>query len=203
MSLVDIVKKTIESEDAIIDQIAEPDVAVYHFLQEQFEKTNVSSNLIFQYVYCNFYTLDAQKVDKKFIRGYFELMQSLKGSVDLDMEVLLFKVYHLETDRILKFQYSFTSKLAHTLDNNRPIWDSKIARVFSLYLTSIEDNGVNGDMFINAIENLQSNYRKIIQENLLSSTIGKFNQKFDKYSISDTKKLDFIFGALAKVASKQ
>ena len=44
MSLVDIVKKTIESEDAIIDQIAEPDVAVYHFLQEQFEKTDVSSN---------------------------------------------------------------------------------------------------------------------------------------------------------------
>ena len=32
MSLVDIVKKTIESEDSIIDQIAEPDVAVYHFL---------------------------------------------------------------------------------------------------------------------------------------------------------------------------
>lgn len=86
MSLVDIVKKTIESEDAIIDQIAEPDVAVYHFLQQQFEKTDVSSNLIFQYVYCNFYTLDAQKVDKKFIRGYFELMQSLKGSVDLDMK---------------------------------------------------------------------------------------------------------------------
>lgn len=199
MSVQQIAEKTVSLEKDIIEKIKPKDLAVYTFLKDQFENTDVSNNLIFQYVYCNFYTLDIQKVDELFINGYFNLMQSLKGSKNIDLETLLFKVYNIKTERNLKFQYSFTSKLAHTINNDIPIWDSCIAKAFSLNITSVKDNGVNGDNFLNTIEVLQNNYNEIISKNLIISTLNKFNEKFNEYKISDVKKLDFIFWALGKL----
>ena len=199
MSTELIAKKTIEMEDSIISKISYTDLAVYKFIQEQFENSDVSQNLIFQYVYCKYYTLDLQKVDDLFIKGYFELMQSLKGTKNIDMESLLFKVYSIKTNRELKFHYSFTSKLAHTIDNNIPIWDSRIAKVFNLNLTSVKDNGVNGDNFCNVIEILQNKYNKLISENMICSTISKFDSKFGEFKISDVKKIDFLFWSLGKL----
>lgn len=199
MSTELIAQKTIEMEDSIISKISYTDLAVYKFIQEQFESSDVSQNLIFQYVYCKYYTLDLQKVDELFIKGYFELMQSLKGSKNIDMESLLFKVYGIETKREKKLHYSFTSKLAHTIDNNIPIWDSRIAKVFNLNLTSVKDNGVNGDNFCSIIETLQYEYNKLISESMISSAISKFDSKFGELKISDIKKLDFLFWSLGKL----
>ncbi len=198
MKLTEITNRIIDIEDSLIDKISKTNLEVYKFIQDEFINSDVSKNFVFQFVYCNFYTLDMKKVDAKFIQGYFELMQNQKGTVGLDLETLLFNVYKIETGRALKFNYSFTSKLAHTIDNNIPIWDSRIAEVFGLKLSSVKDNGVNGDNFRDRIETLQGVYKKILSENLIKSTLLLFNEKFNEYEISDTKKLDFIFWAAGK-----
>ena len=199
MKLEEITKRTLVCEKAVIKEISRSNLEVYRFIQDEFNNTDVSKNLIFQFVYCNFYTLDKQKVDADFIRGYFELMQSLKGSKDLDLVSLLFEVYNIETKRERKFHYSFTSKLAHTIDNNIPIWDSRIADLFSLNLKSVQDKKVNGEKFRNCIITLQEQYEKVISENLLYSTLNKFNEKFKEFNLSDTKKLDFIFWSAGRI----
>ena len=160
MRIEDITKRTIACEKQVLGEITETALEVYQFIQDEFKNTDVSKNLLFQFVYCNFYTLDSQKVDALFLKGYFELMESLKGTKNLDIESLLFQVYAIETKRELKFHYSFTSKLAHTLDNNIPIWDTRIAYVFELKLTTVKDNGVNGDNFRDIIETIQEDYKK-------------------------------------------
>lgn len=198
MRIEDITKRTIACEKQVLGEITETALEVYQFIQDEFKNTDVSKNLLFQFVYCNFYTLDSQKVDVLFLKGYFELMESLKGTKELDLEKLLFQVYAIETKK-RKFHYSFTSKLAHTLDNNIPIWDSRIAYVFERKLTTVKDNGVNGDNFRDIIESLQEDYKKIIEKGLLKSTLDKLNDKFEYYKISDTKKLDFIFWAAGRV----
>jgi hypothetical protein len=199
MNLEEITKRILFCETAVLKEITRTNIEVYKFVQDEYNKTDVSRNLIFQYVYCSFYTLDKQKVDAQFIQGFFDLMQRLKGSKDLNIESLLYDVYNLETKREHKFHYSFTSKLAHTIDNNIPIWDSRIAEVFGLRLKSVQDNKLNGFNFRNCINTLQEHYDKVISENLLFSTLNKFDEMFIEFNLPNTKKLDFIFWAAGRV----
>ena len=126
-------------------------------------------------------------------------MEELRATKQIDIESILFKLYDIPVRGKNKYHYSFASKLAHTLDENFPIWDSMIRKVFGYVNPKGNDPEKLGDDFRDLIENIQSAYQQIIKEDLLIECLTRFDEKFKDNNISTLKKIDFIFWSAGKL----
>jgi hypothetical protein len=199
MYLYPIVSRLEHYSDSIIENLTEQDIQVYQFIKDEFACTDVSKNKVFQFVYSHFYTLDNLKVTPEFKNKYFEIMEELRATKQIDIESILFKLYDIPVRGKNKYHYSFASKLAHTLDENFPIWDSMIRKVFGYVNPKGNDPEKLGDDFRDLIENIQSAYQQIIKEDLLIECLTRFDEKFKDNNISTLKKIDFIFWSAGKL----
>jgi hypothetical protein len=186
----------------IVATLTQRDVQFYQFIKNELKRTNVAENLIFQLVYSNFYSLDNRKLTPEFKLEYFRIMEELKSNETIDLETILFKLHDIPLRGSFKFHFSFASKLAHTLDENVPIWDSQIGKMFSFKRPTGDDWAKIADDFIDQIENIQSAYEAIITNNLLEKSLKAFDDKFKGNDISSYKKIDFIFWSAGKLDIK-
>lgn len=200
MKINEVTSKIEAHSNEIVASLTQRDVQFYQFIKNESKQTNVAENLIFQFVYSNFYTLDNRKLTPEFKLEYFRIMEELKSSDTIDIEKILFKLHDIPLRGSFKFHFSFASKLAHTLDENVPIWDSQIAKMFSFKRPAGDDWEKIADDFVDQIENIQTAYETIITNNLLVNTLKAFDDKFKGNEISTHKKIDFIFWASGKLS---
>jgi hypothetical protein len=202
MKINEITSKIEAHSNEIVASLTQRDVQFYQFIKNELKRTNVAENLIFQLVYSKFYTLDNRKLSPEFKLEYFRIMEELKSNETIDLETILFKLHDIPLRDSFKFHFSFASKLAHTLDENVPIWDSQIAKMFSFKRPIGDDWAKIADDFIDQIENIQSAYKEIITNNLLEKSLKAFDDKFKGNDISTYKKIDFIFWSAGKLDIK-
>ncbi len=188
--------------NAIIENIAHESVEAYQYLKMEFDKTDVSENYFFQFVFRSFYGLDSAGLKDDFKKKYFKLLQENKGNPSPDFRSIIKQLYEIKNIKEKEsLQVSFTSKLIHTLQHNFPIYDSKVARLMKFpYLPSslyIEDR-ISGYLEqITELKKLYACIKKHIGENLFT----EFDNKF-KTVISDEKKIDFILWSAGKLKNK-
>lgn len=153
----------------------------------------------FQKDYKSFYKMNKKTVKNlnKFSIDYFNTMDNLK-KIKKEKKYIDFQTVY---DEVYKFQdnneLSFTSKLAHTINNNLPIWDSIVATKHFGYnkpnssLSNVYTATIN---IYKAYQEDFYNYMKSPEGKLL---IDLFDEMFKKEfkgekPISDVKKIDFI-----------
>lgn len=192
----------------IIRNIQESSIAVYDFLSKEFTKGNIKSNLIFQFLFSAFYGLNNAGLQPEFKDLYFSILDSYKDKTHFeltDFKDVLLKLSVIKNRKGQNnVQFSFTTKMFHTVDNTLPIYDNEVASLFGLnqpYQEQDYDKKIN--IYIKQYELLKYTYDKIINENMIKSTVDLFNSKFGKYSISETKIHDFIFWTAGKIKSKR
>ena len=176
------------NQQSVIDWLNEraDDVETYVYLQRN---SKLPLDRAYKENYWDFYRLfRLGNVHRDF---YFSILERyLKKSVirDGDFENILDEL----KDRTNKYWFSYTTKLIHTINNDYPIYDDNLRRVFAW-----------GDVYGNraAILERYSTLKVSISE-LLSDTrtkefIEKMRRNFDSLSeISDTKIFDFALWAL-------
>lgn len=155
----------------------------YCYIKKEFERGNVNESL-FQSRFKSFYRLGRSRPSKEFLAEYFNLMSD--GQKDL--KIILEKI-----SKNGKIQFSFATKLMHTIDNSKPIWDKNVARV-----TGIE---MNGKYEIQCCQcrysQLEDLSRKLLKNDRMAKFILEFKDNFKgSKEISDAKALDFILWAL-------
>jgi hypothetical protein len=182
----------------VIDKLTERDIQFYQFIKDEFAATNVSTNEVFQFIYSSFYTLDNIKLTAEFKKEYFNIMESVRFSNNLDLEYILLKLHEIPIRGVCKYHFSFTSKLIHTIDSSFPIWDSEILRMFQMKRPSGKSSNQILSEFKKQIDLIKSVYIDILKNNLLSETIELFDFKFKNNNIPMLKKIDFIFWAAGK-----
>ena len=87
-----------------------------------------------------------------------------------------------------KIEASFASKLLHTLNNDLPIWDSKV-------MAKMKQFGVVKKTTFHSIKECVDAYESICEWYRSSNAknyVDCFNSEFKNEDISDTKKADFI-----------
>jgi len=126
VTILNIIKEICELQDAIFLNITLESVDVYLFLKDEYKKGNIKDNTVFQFVFRSYYRLDNAGLTDEFKKRYFELL----ADKQTDLKTILWDLYEFPTRRNLKaVQFSFATKLLHTLDNNKPIFDAEVARV--------------------------------------------------------------------------
>jgi len=186
----------------VIENLDPESIDVYVFLSKRFDICDVSKDLLFQSRFRSFYRLDSAGLTKEWKTEYFNVLQALRGRDSADLRTLAFNFYlipRIKGDNSL--QFSFVTKLAHTLNASSPIYDKEIASAFAFSwpIYGLLDNRM--DRLLKFHEWLKSAYSSIIADGLMSNTMHAFHAKFpDKVSsLADVKILDFIFWSAGKL----
>ena len=95
---------------------------------------------------------------------------------------------------------SFATKLLHTLDNSKPIFDAEVSAVINKRVTgNIKEEKIKSAKDIYAyLENL---YLVLVGNEKIQEVIKEFRAKFsvDTKRITDQKVLDFLIWSLGKL----
>lgn len=176
---------------------------VYNFLKEEFKKTNdIRENCLFQFTYRSFYGLDNAELTKEFKNRYFELMQEYR-TTSIDLKEICIDLYNYRTqDGLNSVQFSFATKLANTIDNSYPIYDSEVTKVFNFNQPFyLKDRNLEIDKYIEQYDYIKHvSCQLSVNENIKEI----FLEMDDLYgvsckSISNIKKLDFLMWSVGKV----
>lgn len=177
----------------------------YFLIREKFLENNIDDQ--FKKTFCNFYAmngpmgLNVQQKDK-----FFKMLLLKESSLEKIIKSLYDVPGYNNSHRLL---LSFGTKLLHTLDNNLPIHDSRIAEVLMLpdpiqSSFSLEEK-IRNRIYIYA--ELKGNFDLLLKNakiisylddmrKRLSSASEKDNFEWKDNLISDTKLLDSLLWAL-------
>jgi len=138
--------------------------------------------------------LDNVGFSEEFKRNYFKLIEKYRTQQSIDVENVFIDLHRTQNfkgkDAVV---FSFVSKLLCTIDENYPIYDREVCKVFSFNQPIHKDLDTIIHVLRDQLKLLQEAYLEIIQFNLAPETFRLFDEKFKGNTLSMIKKLDFIF----------
>ena len=187
----------------IIKNIDQESVDVYNFLKKEFNESNVNENYLFQFVFRSFYRIDNAGLTPEFKKEYFEILEENRNEKQFDFEKILRRLYSFPNKKGQNtLQFSFATKMFNTIDDIMPIYDSEVAKMFSMTRPYQSKFEIKLDKYLEQLEKIQNGYEQIIKQNLIPETIGLFDEIFTDNKLSEMKKLDFIFWSAGKIKTR-
>lgn len=186
----------------ILDYIDKESIVVYDFLRSRYKqiseepKKNTANDYLFKFVYRTYYRLDNAGLTDDLKNKYFELLDSKT----IDLEILLNKLYDIKSLRGYNtVQFSFATKLLHTINNDLPVYDSYVAHIID-----IKPSGTGKVQKISSClkcyADLKDLYANLRVNDEMKALISKFKETFPEIAdISDVKCIDFMLWAYGKL----
>ena len=192
-----VVERLITNKEEIFKSFDKESLVVYDYLQNKFnlKNENLSSDFLFQFIFRSFYRLDNAGLTKDIKDKYFELMDRKES----DLRKILEELYHIKTLRKKEsIQFSFATKLLHTLEVSNPIWDSKVEELFNLNPSKGKTSKERIDSCVNSYDKLKRILTGLQKKKEVKELIEEFKKKF-KTTISEIKVLDFLLWTCGKI----
>jgi len=187
----------------IIENIDQESIDVYNFLKTEFKKSNVNENHLFQFVFRSFYRIDNAGLTPEFKKEYFKILEQNRNKKQFDFEKVLRRLFSFPNRKGQNtLQFSFATKMLNTIDDKMPIYDRKVAKMFSLSRPYQTEFKIKLDKYLDQLDKIQNGYEQIVNNNLLPKTIGLFDRAFKDNKLSEMKKMDFIFWSSGKLRTK-
>lgn len=200
-----IVKYVEEIYDKIIESLPKTSVPVYDYIQKEFKKGDIKNNMVFQYVFSSYYGLNNAGLTYAFRTLFFEIMNDSINEEKIDLNDVVLKLWEERNRKGKKsVQFSFTTKMVHTINNKYPIYDNQIAYLFGFRQPyHIKDFNKKMAVYSKQYDEIKYSYENILKRDMLGSIIGGFRERYNKYQISDIKILDFIFWQAGKIKRRE
>lgn len=169
----------------------EESIRVYEWLEVHKKEPG---NAVFQFVYRSYYRIDNAGLANEWKVRYFELL----GQGESDLKLILEGLYRIPTLRkVQSLQFSFATKLLHTLDCRQPIYDSKVAKLLDLPLKKGKDFAANISTCLTVYENLLALQKQLLSDQGIKRQITAMKNCYHS-QISDEKALDFLLWSAGK-----
>ena len=179
-----VIERLLSRKQEIFEGISKESIAAYLFIQEQYAKGKTEDPL-FRFVFCEFYQISDRFTTKEWRDYYFTLFQPT------DISTLLKKLESIDG----KLQFSYATKLIHTVDPTKPIYDSLVAKALRLPACQ---NKQRFDYYIKTYALLIEIHAALLNDVRISQIIAEFN-KFNGTNIAPSKVLDFLIWQLGKL----
>jgi len=169
----------------------EESIRVYEWLDAHKEKPE---NPVLQFVFRSYYRIDNAGLTSDWKKRYFKFLSQRERSLKTILEGL----YHLPTKKKVKsLQFSFATKLLHTLDTREPIYDSKVAELLGLPVKKGKDFAANINTCIAVYEELREAQQQLLSDEGIKNRIAALKDRYNS-QISDEKALDFLLWSAGK-----
>lgn len=193
-----IINDVSENQDRILSNLDCESIVVYSFLKSEYEKGSILDNLFFQFVFRSFYGMDGAGLSNEMKKGYFRLLERKQTN----LETILSELYEVKNIKKQNtIQFSFATKLMHTIDNNKPIYSSEIGSRTNNKPKQTGGKTAKIQSCIEVYNSLEILYEDLKKDEKIKSAISAFRFKFkvDEEKMSDTKVLDFILWSSEKL----
>jgi hypothetical protein len=167
--------------DAILAELERiNDVSRYLEIQSLLTEVDVSADTQFQRIYRAYWQMNVARLNDVFYERYFGLLESLKGAkiTDVDRVVRQIVTPSNSTGRE-SLQFSFATKLVHTLDQRAPVYDRFVA---AFYFFAAPSSGEAVDRRLGKLLAfygfLRSEYARVIRDGLLEAAVRRFRDRF-------------------------
>ena len=159
----------------------------YKRIMDSLYWTDVSSDRDFQRAFNDFFVMRSRK-SQYYTMFYLFLEQKKTSGVSFE-----------ETLDYLKgaegrLEISFSSKLIHVINPNRPIWDNNVS--VQHFKMKLPKHGVDGSIrqkeIVRAYHEYCSRFYEYVDSSEGQAVIRLFNEKYPHTGFTDVKKVDFI-----------
>lgn len=184
MHYSDVAKMIVSDENKIVNALTKDSIMIYEYLQKTYRNVNIAADMEFRKKFSNFYIMRYPK--QKYRDAFFGVFEKNKAYSCPSFKLISEELYMIDG----KHQFSFITKMIHTISGNHPIFDSKVAAVLGINrLHKPFEEALKRDEMI--LDYLKDTYNKINNENLIDSAIALFDRKFPANTLSFAKKIDF------------
>src|SRR5271157_5450639 len=170
MMIEKLIQQIDEKQDEILSNLDSESIAIYSFLKTEYIKGNIQENLVFQFVFRKFYGLDNAGLSDMIKLHFFKLL----AEKQTNLGIILSDLYEIPTKKGYKsMQFSFATKLLHTIDNSKSIYDTEIGS-----LTYPRPKHSDKDTMIQSYLDLYNNLEQLNAELLENDKIKRVISKF-------------------------
>src|SRR3989344_6266345 len=149
---------------------------------------DISKEIWFQRLFNSLYKLRLRRRPRDEYRAFYDLFQKLRKTNNKkkhSLKDILQKVHHATN----KWHYSFSTKILHTLDDTKPIYDSRIGKLFDMTAPIVRNCYILEEHYGTYIQVI----KKLLKENDVNKILAKLGGELaDFKKISSVKKLDFV-----------
>jgi hypothetical protein len=203
--ILKIIKSLNKEKDTIIENIPQEYIDVYCFIHEQYKTLGkkIVDDSLFKFVFRKYYMI---RISAQVSEPFFPVLTDFTLNDSDKFEEKVREVLHmlkLRKDKTgeFKMEYSYGSKLLHTVSNRYPIYDSQVRKALGLkepYGTTPEEKT---ESFLSVYNEIRQSYEYIIKNNSLEMIIEELKSKRDISKLRDNpiKVLDFIFWAKGRI----
>jgi len=205
LRILKIIKSVDKEKDTIIENIPQDYIDVYCFIHEQYLilGKKIVDDSLFKFVFRKYYMIRiSAQVSEPFFTGLADFTLTDSDKFEEKVREVLHKL-KLRKDKSgeFKMEYSYGSKLLHTVNNKYPIYDSQVRKALGLkepYGTTPEEKI---ESFLSVYNEIKQSYEYIIKNNSLEMIIEELKAKRDISKLRDNpvKVLDFIFWAKGRI----
>lgn len=170
-------------------------VEKYRWIQSHFQHTNAACDREFQKRYAGFYRM--RFVSPAYRQAYFRLLEYGKQQ-EMSFEELARQLYAIDN----RHEFSFLTKMLHTLDTNRPIYDSQVDVALSIHRRAVSDFELRLQQDHVILQAMMKAQQSLLQDPRVQAVLAEFTQTFTADDMSEAKKLDFLLWALGGLKIK-
>ena len=182
-----------KNRDAILSQLDMNTLSVYRWLQDNLHTRNVAIDQEYRKRYGHYYGM--RFVSNEYREKYFQMMEGLKNIPGVSFREISQQLYLVDQ----KHEFSFISKLLHTIDPSCPIYDSRVARVLGITRYPKNDFQKVLKRYEGILDKLRNVYHQLETDSRLTELLIQIDQRTPDKPMSIEKKLDFILWALGGI----
>jgi hypothetical protein len=172
-----------ENVNLILDRIdRNSHIQPYLWLLNQLYNTDVRNDDRFQQRYKQYWIMNRARLSERYFQRYFSILEENKDNQNIEISNVARLLYQVPTHENSKksLQFSFATKLVHSINTKSPIFDKMVKQFY--FLPESQRNWSFDEKLSNMLSNYQflsQEYQRVLNQGILSESINSFRERFD------------------------
>lgn len=178
------------NREIILARISDSMLEKYFWLEEHLNRCNLAENEEFQRKFAHYYRM--RFVSKAYRQAFFTLFEKVKDQEEVSFEDVARQLYTVDG----KHEFSFITKMLHTIDTSKPIFDSQVKAALQLNRTYESDFEKRLQLDIGILNQISEQYQILLASARIQEVLAEIDRRSNPRKMSTEKKLDFILWGL-------
>ena len=178
------------NKEIILAEISDSMMEKYFWLEEHLNKCNVSASEEYQRKFAHYYRM--RFVSKEYRQAFFALFEKVKDQKEVPFEEVARHLYTVDG----KHEFSFITKMLHTIDTSKPIFDSQVKAALQINRTYEPDFEKMLQRDIGILNQISEQYQVLLAPAQIQELLSEIDRRSNPRKMSTEKKLDFILWGL-------
>lgn len=192
----DIALKILNNQKTIIRKIPPRMVNTYYWLQDNLHLRNVAHDSEYRKKFAGYYRM--RFVSQQYRDSFFSLFEAIKNDTELPFVDIARQLSQVDG----RHEFSFISKMLHTIDPSRPIYDSQVDQTLQIHRTYEPNIELKIQQDGEILKQISFVYQCLEASAEMVEPLAAFDQIIPSRSMSIAKKLDFLLWALGGIEKK-